>query len=246
MGISIIPGLFLARHRENVLGCKRALILGRQKLHMPDVKIARFVKHLRRMGLTLAPQDIAQDDGFTETLFKSLGYPPIEAMDFTAQEGAAHVHDLNLPLRPDLHGQFDLVIDGGTTEHVFHVGTALDTCHQLLKPGGIVMSFVAGDGWFGHGFFQTGPDVPWRYWHHARGYQMLEVSLAPRKRPTSLIAVPDPTGATRGGERALSGPHMLLYAARKPVVDPPYHMPVQGHYVDYDYDGKGEGDDITA
>ena len=25
------------------------------------------------------------------------------------------------------HGQ---VIDGGTTEHIFHIGTALDTCHQ--------------------------------------------------------------------------------------------------------------------
>jgi hypothetical protein len=36
---------------------------------------------------------------------------------------------------------------------------------------------------------------------------------------------------------------MLLYAARKPMVDPPYSMPIQGHYVDYDYDGKEKGDE---
>jgi hypothetical protein len=67
---------------------------------------------------------------------------------------------------------------------------------------------------------------------------MLEVSLAPRKFPTKRITVPDPTGKPRGGEMALEGPHMLLYAARKPLVDPPYAMPIQGHYVGYDYEGK--------
>ncbi len=243
MGISIIPGLFLARHRAAVQGKQRGIILGRQKLHLSDRKVGRFLKHLKGQGLDFAPADITQEDGFTEKLFALLGYPVIEAMDFTAQEGAAHVHDLNLPLRQELHGQFDVVIDGGTTEHIFHIGTALDTCHQLLKPGGIMLAFIAADGWFGHGFFQTGPDVPWRYWHHARGYEMLEVSVAPRQKPTQLITVPDPTGKTRGGEMMLTGPHMLLYAARKPLVDPPYHMPVQGHYVDYDYDGRDKDDE---
>lgn len=246
MGISMIPGLFMARHRAAVKDKTLGIILGRQKFHMPERRMARFLSHLNAQGLDLTEADITQPDGFTETFFARLGYPVIEAMDFTAQEGAQHLHDLNLPLRPDLHGKFDVVIDGGTTEHIFHIGTALDTCHQLLKPGGIMMSFVAGDGWFGHGFFQTGPDVPWRYWHHARGYEMLEVSLAPRKSPSKLIAVPDPTGKPRGGEMALEGPHMLLYAARKPMIDPPYAMPIQGHYVDYDYDGKDKGDDGGA
>ena len=62
--------------------------------------------------------------------------------------------------------------------------------------------------WKGSGHLDhTGPDVPWRYWHHARGYEMLKVSLAPRKNPTKRIAVPDPTGKPRGGEMALEGPH---------------------------------------
>ena len=126
----------------------------------------------------------------TAKLFTELGYPPIEAMDFTDAEGAQHIHDLNTPCPPELRGQFDLVIDGGTTEHIFHIGTALDTCHALLAPGGIFMSFVSCDGWFGHGFFQTGPDVPWRYWHHARGYEMLEVSIVPRKSPLRITPIP--------------------------------------------------------
>lgn len=230
MGISIIPGLFLARHRAAAAEAKRGIILGRQKIHMQPARLKRFVAALAKMGVPATGADITQADGFSEAFFARLGYPPIEAMDFTDAEGAQHIHDLNLPCPEALRGKFDLVIDGGTTEHIFHLGQALDTCHELLAPGGLFMSFVAGDGWFGHGFFQTGPDVPWRYWHHARGYEMLEVSLAPRKSPLETIPVPDPTGRPRGGEMALSGPHMLVYACRRPLADPPYAPPIQGHY----------------
>lgn len=231
MGISLVPALFLARHTATVATARRGLILGRQKIHMPQARMARFLALMLRQGRTLTAEQITQPDGFSEALFAALGYPPMEAMDFTAKEGARHIHDLNRPCPEALHGQFDLVIDGGTTEHIFHIGTALDTCDALLAPGGVMMSYVAADGMFGHGFFQTGPDVPWRYWHAARGYQMLEVSLAPRRSPGTLIEVPDPTGKARGGERALSGPHMLLYACRKPLDPPPLSSPIQSHYV---------------
>ena len=228
MGISMVPGLFLARNAHQIKNAHRAIILGRQKLHMSERLMRRFLKEMARRGQPLDASEITQADGFTEALFARLGYPKMEAMDFTASEGAEHIHDLNTPLPEHLHGQFDLEIDGGTSEHIFHIATALDTCHQLLKPGGVVMSIVSCDGWFGHGFFQTGPDVPWRYWHHARGYQMLEVSIANRKIPDQIIAISDPTGMPRGGERALSGPHLLMYAARRPQVDPPYKLPIRG------------------
>lgn len=228
----MIPGLFLARNAHFVKDAQRAIILGRQKLHLSERRMQRFLKVMARRGNPLSEAEITQGDGFAETLFTRLGYPRMEAMDFTDLEGAEHIHDLNLPPPPALQGQFDLVIDGGTTEHIFHIGTALDTCHALLKPGGVVMSFVSCDGWFGHGFFQTGPDVPWRYWHHARGYEMLEVSIVNRKIPDQVLAIPDPTGKPRGGELALSGPHLMLYAARRPLVDPPYRLPIQSHYVE--------------
>jgi len=232
MGVSFIPGMFLARNAASVAGAKRGVILGRQKLHLPERPMERFLRALRGMGHDLTAADITQADGFTETLLTALGYPTIEALDFTEKEGAQHIHDLNKPCPDHLKGQFDIVIDGGTTEHIFYIGNALDTCHDLLAPGGVLLSYVAADGWFGHGFFQTGPDVPWRYWHHARGYDLLEVSIVARKEPGQVIAVPDPTGLRRGGERALAGPHMILTAARKPLSDPPYASPIQGHYID--------------
>ncbi|MDQ2066589.1 class I SAM-dependent methyltransferase [Xinfangfangia sp. CPCC 101601] len=231
MGVSLCPATFLMRHRHAAAGAQRGLILGRQKLHLNGRRLARFLAETERAGCPMTEADIVQPDGFTEALFTKLGYPTIEAMDFTDAEGAQHVHDLNHPAPAHLHEQFDIVIDGGTTEHIFHIGQALDSCHAMLKPGGLFLSYVSADGWFGHGFFQTGPDVPWRYWHHARGYEMLEVSLVYRKAPMRVIPVEDPTGKPRGGERALIGPHMLLTAARKPLTAKPYAPPIQGHYV---------------
>lgn len=231
MGISLIPAAFLLRNACHVKDARRGIILGRQKLHMPDRRLDRFVSLARSSGLDLDRQDLEQEDGFTESLLTALGYPKIEAIDFTDKEGAEHIHDLNKPVPESLCEQFDLVIDGGTTEHIFYIAQALDNCHAMLKPGGVMMSYVACDGWFGHGFFQTGPDVPWRYWHHARGYEMLEVSIVPRKEPRKLTPIPDPTGERRGGELALQGPHMLLYTCRKPLKAPDYAPPIQGHYV---------------
>ena len=231
MGISMIPGLFLARHAAQVAGAKRGLILGRQKLHLKGRKLSRFVAALRDQGFDLSEDDVVQEDGFTEKLLAALGYPALEAMDFTDKEGAAHIHDLNKPVPAALKGKFDLVIDGGTTEHIFYIGQAIDNCYALLRPGGLMLAYVSCNGWFGHGFFQTGPDVPWRYWHHARGCEMLEVSVVARRSSGRIIPIPDPTGLPRGGERALEGPHLLLYACRKPLTAPKYAPPIQGHYV---------------
>ncbi|MCB2134951.1 MAG: class I SAM-dependent methyltransferase [Rhodobacteraceae bacterium] len=231
MGISMIPGMFLARHARHVGDAKRGIILGRQKLHLNGRKLHRYAKAIGRYGFDLDAADIVQEDGFTETLFRRLGYPEIEAMDFTDKEGAQHIHDLNKPVPAALREKFDIVIDGGTTEHIFYIGQAIDNCYAMLKPGGLMLAFISCDGWFGHGFFQTGPDVPWRYWHHARGCEMLEVSIVSRKSAMKPTDIEDPTGHPRGGERFLSGPHMLLYACRKPQKEKPYAMPVQGHYV---------------
>lgn len=230
MGISLIPAMFLLRCARHVGTAQDGVVLGRQKLHMPARRVERFIAAAAGQGVHLREDDVVQPDGFTERLFTALGYPAMEALDFTHAEGARHIHDLNRPVPDALRDRFDIVIDGGTTEHVFYIGQALDNCHEMLRPGGLFLSYVSCDGWFGHGFFQTGPDVPWRYWHHARGYEMIEVTLAPRKEPRQRIPVPDPTGRKRGGERALSGPHMLLYACRKPLEPRDYTPPIQGHY----------------
>ena len=232
MGFSINNAIHMARIAPFVSGCQSGIMLGRQKMHFrPAGWTPRLIKALAGFGITATPADLFQADGFCESFLRTIGWPALKSLDFSDIEGAEFIHDLSEPVGDDLKGRFDLIFDGGTTEHVFDIAQSFRNVDAMLAEGGIFVSNVGTDGWFGHGFFQTGPDVPWRYWHHARGYEMLEVSIAPRAFPGQLIEIPDPTGQRRGGERFLEGPHMIVYAARKPLEAPPYAPPIQGHYV---------------
>ncbi|WP_435139170.1 class I SAM-dependent methyltransferase [Pseudopelagicola sp. nBUS_19] len=233
MGISLIPGSFLARNAVHVRNATNGLVLGRQKLHLKPPGLRSLSRVAKRYGIQASAENLTQQDGYSETLLNTFGYPKLESMDFTPVEGAEHIHDLNKPVPDRLREKFDLIIDGGTTEHVFQIGVALENCHKMLKPGGIMMSFVAADGWFGHGFFQTGPDVPWRYWHHCLGYEVIEAGAQERRGQQTYFEIPDPTGQKRGGVRSFKGPTMLLYVVRKPAEEKENTSPVQGHYISY-------------
>lgn len=75
-----------------------------------------------RFKETPDPYDIAEQLGASLT-----------CVDAIAHDGREVVADLNYP--QDL-GEFDLVIDAGTTEHCFNVGQAIVTAANSVKVGG--------------------------------------------------------------------------------------------------------------
>ena len=142
----------------------RALVLGRQAVQFdPDYLRARAEVHgcvLNEVPLELSPFPSYATKGFPsdEWLFKSLGCESLEALDFTASEGANIVHDLNsLNLPKEVLGQFDLIFDGGTLEHVFHLPNALLCIHDLLAMGGRIIHSSPMNNWVDHGFIQFCP-----------------------------------------------------------------------------------------
>jgi SAM-dependent methyltransferase len=58
---------------------------------------------------------------------------------------------------PRLASSFDLVMNLGTTEHVFHQYRAFQTLHELLKPGGALYCDLPMGGYLRHGFFHYDP-----------------------------------------------------------------------------------------
>ncbi|MGE3190022.1 MAG: class I SAM-dependent methyltransferase, partial [Vicinamibacterales bacterium] len=88
------------------------------------------------------------------TLLGSLGFESIEVLDVSAFEGAGIIHDLNSESVPaDLHGRFDLIIDHGTLEHVFHVPNALRALFTMLKVGGRLVHSSPTSNLVDHGFY---------------------------------------------------------------------------------------------
>ncbi|MEM6480699.1 MAG: class I SAM-dependent methyltransferase [Pseudomonadota bacterium] len=89
---------------------------------------------------------------------KKLGFGDVETMDFSDYEGATIIHDLNRLPPPELEEQFDLIIDGGTTEHVFNIPFALEGLYRMLRPGGRLLSINGMNGWYNHGIYQFTPE----------------------------------------------------------------------------------------
>jgi SAM-dependent methyltransferase len=89
----------------------------------------------------------------TDWVMKGLG---IEAayFDIAPSRQIEEKIDLNMPA--GLHHAFDIVLDAGTTEHCFNIGTAMRNIREACKPGGYIihtnpMSMV------NHGFWNFNP-----------------------------------------------------------------------------------------
>lgn len=144
-------------------------MLGRQTFRVRSHNRPRANQMLKAAGYSERWRDLLQEDGFSETMFRTLGFGAVETMDMSAYEGAAHVHDLNRPVSEDLEGQFDFIYDGGTLEHVFNVPVALTSIFRMLRPGGRFVSVNGLNGWPGHGFYQFGPELAYSFWRRGCG-----------------------------------------------------------------------------
>lgn len=234
MGISINIAIQLARIAPLLKDCENGVMLGRQKMHFrPPEWTTRLLQHLQRSGIPATEDDLFQKDGFCETYLNTIGWPKMESLDFSAIEGAEYIHDLSEPVGDDLKDKFDLVYDGGTTEHVFDIAQSFRNVDAILREGGIFVSSVGADGWFGHGFYQVGPDIPWRYWGASLGYKVLGCWTFPRKTNERPRPIEDPTGNPRGAEHRYSEPQFIFYVVQKQKRKGPPEPVIQSHYIDY-------------
>ena len=158
----------------------RTITMGRQDLLMTPHQLRKVCQSF---GLSIdegEAQRIAFDaDRFSEPLFEKLGATKVDSMDASGFEGATVIHDLNEPLPSGLAGQYSLVFDGGTLEHVFSFPSAIRCCMELAALGGHVIVASPANNDMGHGFYQFGPDIFYRVFSPENGYQLQALFLVP-------------------------------------------------------------------
>ena len=67
-------------------------------------------------------------------LFEALGFDTVHSFDYSDYEGATSLLDLNSGVVPDSAvGQYDVVFDSGTIEHVFYVPNSLKAIVDTTK-----------------------------------------------------------------------------------------------------------------
>ena len=86
--------------------------------------------------------------------FQRLGFDTVDALDYSSFEGANIIHDLNVLLAKDFIniGEYNLIYDGGTIEHIFNMPNVLINIFELLSVGGRIIH-ASPVNMFNHGFY---------------------------------------------------------------------------------------------
>ncbi len=135
----------------------------------------------------------------------------IDAVDLQGTRTARRF-DLNRPLPMPASVRYDIVINTGTTEHVFDQRQVFETIHDRTKPGGLMVHAFPVGGCKDHGFYLYSPCLL-RDLAAANGYETLAevrhqsgadeiLHLAWRRRGAGPFRVPQQNGyaGVQGGK----------------------------------------------
>lgn len=159
--------------------------LGRQTLYTTRAEVAQqFVrfKLAPKTPIDTTPQPLTDED-----LFPWMGFDAVESLDYSDFEGATHVIDLNQAgVAPHLEQRYDVLLDSGTLEHVFHFPNALRNACSMVKEGGRVMILSPASNDVDHGFYMFSPTAYHDYFM-ANGFSIETLYLiAYTKNPDTL------------------------------------------------------------
>lgn len=162
----------------------RILTLGRMDIHF-GVELLHQVARQRgvRLQEVVDPpppiRSVLQSKGFIsdQHALKALGFSEVLSLDVSDYESADVQFDLNLSDPPsELRGTCDMVFDGGTIEHVFHLPNCFANIHKMLRVGGRVVHVAPSTNHVDHGFYMFSPTLFWDY-YTANGYEIETIQI---------------------------------------------------------------------
>jgi hypothetical protein len=162
--------------------------------------------------------------------FNLLGITDINALDYSSYEHADIIHDLNLPVPAHLRDRFDLIVDGGTLEHVFDVKQSLANIALMLRSGGRIIHISPANNYTNHGFYQFSPTLFFDYYGtnafiDLRGFIAEHDTYLYDVRPWDVFEM---TGKV--GQMTSKHSLIMLFVAEKTRASTADRIPVQSLY----------------
>ena len=132
--------------------------------------------------------------------------------------------DLNYPT--DLGQQFDVVINNGTSEHIFNQANVFKFMHDHTSLGGMMIHYTCGLGWVEHGFYNVQPSF---FFDLAKynGYEVLSCQLV-----NETTALPIEAGKV-SGDALNQDPRLrnaLIHCCMRRWDAAPFRYPIQRPY----------------
>lgn len=137
----------------------------------------------------------------------------IESIDNSKYQGATYEADLgeNMSdvLFQSLNQKFDLIIDFGTTDHIYNFPMALFNSSTFLNKNGVIIHALCANNWINHGFYQISPDLFYSLYSEKNGYSNTEVFLSINKKTKHFYRVNKTIGTKRATAESASETYVL-------------------------------------
>jgi len=91
------------------------------------------------------------------TFFEMLGIKDYYDIDKYDRDAPQILHDLNTPIPIDLREKFNLIIDGGTMEHIFDVRQVMENIVSMCRTSGRIVHMTPTSNFMDHGFYSFSP-----------------------------------------------------------------------------------------
>lgn len=193
MGIDVNAVKFLLHAHNAGASFDRVLTIGRQSLLITPHALAVT---LRLFGMPVAGHLIStwfhDDPPYSDALFRFLGATTLHALDYSPYEGAQILHDMNVDVPEALVGQYSIVIDGGSLEHIFNFPTAVRNCMTMTTLGGHFLAIAPCNNYCGHGLYQFSPELYCRLLVPENGFETPRIYIAEDTQWASWFQVVDP------------------------------------------------------
>ena len=150
----------------------RVLTLGKQEILLTNIKLQEIAIKMNVKLSVLADSGSSAKENYDFSkhisdveLFRRLGFSELRSLDNSDYEGADEIFDLNSPDLPaHLKGAFDVIIDVGTIEHVFHLPNALTNITKMIREGGRIIHLSPSSNHIDHGFYMFSPTLFYDYY----------------------------------------------------------------------------------
>lgn len=234
MGLDTNGIRFLLSSRKKGVSFENTLMVGRQILNLEPRELR---ENLAGFGLLESEDQVknflTESGGYAEHFLRSLGARHVDSLDYSAYEGANILHDMNLPVAPELKGRYSLVLESGSLEHIFNFPRAIANCMEMVAEGGHLLVVTPVNNIMGHGFYQFSPEVFYRILNEANGFiieQMLIFEYSPQEK---WYQVEDPKKVRCRVELMNSSATYLCVRARRLKTAPVFErFPYQSDYED--------------
>ena len=110
-------------------------------------------------------------------LINYFGSTKVDVLDVNNYENANIIHNLNNVIPSDLIEKYDVIIDGGSLEHVFDIKTALNNLKKMCKIGGTIIHISPTNNFCGHGFYQFSPNLFHSFYNENQGFKDTSIIL---------------------------------------------------------------------